>query len=241
MVGKDLLSNLSRTNHQRAEIVTDSRLALTELQSTRNWVLPIVKDIKRKAERVEEEGGRVVLTWLSSGNNCEGYEVANAAAQRAARQQPRAMRSASLSFVKHAVKEKWKTTTKLNKYIQNARKSVAARYLQLKSNHAVTGVHLLQTVALLMLECRKWRRERETMLQRLSARNVKITGRRDRRDLEILFEQDATIDVLQYIESTEVGKKLPDGTDKCDSWDIERLDREHEERTIGDEDRFGET
>ena len=31
MVGKDLLSNLLRTNHQRAEIVTDSRLALTEL------------------------------------------------------------------------------------------------------------------------------------------------------------------------------------------------------------------
>jgi hypothetical protein len=73
-----------------------------------------------------------------------GYKVANAAAQRAARQQPKATRSASLSFVKHAVKEKWKTTTKLNKYIQDARKSVATRYLQLKSNHAVTGVHLLR-------------------------------------------------------------------------------------------------
>jgi archaellum biogenesis ATPase FlaH len=69
-------------------------------------VLPIVKDIKRKAERVEEEGGRVVLTWLSSGNNCKGYKVANVAAQRAVRQQLKAMRSASLSFVKHAVKEK---------------------------------------------------------------------------------------------------------------------------------------
>jgi ribonuclease HI len=115
--GKDLLSNLSRTNHQRAEIVTDSRLALTELQSTRNWVLPIVKDIKRKAKQVEEEGGRVVLTWLSSGSNCEGYDVANAAAQRAARQQPKAMRSASLSFMKHAVKEKWKPTTRPNKHI----------------------------------------------------------------------------------------------------------------------------
>ena len=253
MAGKDLLSNLLRTNHQRAEIVTDSRLALTELQITSNWALPIIKDIKRKAKQVEEESGRVVLTWLSSGNNCEGYEVAYAAAQRAARQQPKAMRSASLSFVKHAVKEKWKTTTKLNQHIQDARKSVAARYLQLKSNHAVTGVHLLrikksqdarcwwcggsrQTVAHLMLECRKWRRERETMLQRLRAKNVTITERRDRRDLEILFEQDATIDVLQYIESTEVGKKLPDGMDKCDSWDIERLDREDEERTIEDED-----
>jgi hypothetical protein len=92
-----------------------------------------------------------------------------------------------------------------------------------------------------MLECRKWQRERETMLQRLRAKDVTITERRDRRDLEILFEQVATIDVLQYIKSTEVGKKLPDGTDKCDSWDIERLDREDEERTIGDEDRFEET
>jgi len=216
-------------------------------------VLPIIKDIKRKAERVEEEGGRVVLTWLSSGSKCEGYEVANAAAQRAARQQPKAMRSASLSFVKHAVKEKWKPTTRTNKHIQYARKSMAARYLQLKSNHAVTGVHLLrinkvqdarcwwcggskQTVAHLMLECRKWRRERETMLQRLSAKNVAITERRDWRDLETLFEQVATIDVLQYIESTEVGKKLPDGTDKCDSWDIERLDRNGEECTTWDGD-----
>ena len=74
------------------------------------------------------------------------------------------------------------------------------------------------------------------MLQRLKAKNVTITERRDRRDLETLFEQVATIDVLQYIESTEVGKKLPDGTNKCDSWDIERLDRDGEEGAIGDED-----
>ena len=74
------------------------------------------------------------------------------------------------------------------------------------------------------------------MLQRLRAKNVTITERRDRIDLETLFEQDATIDVLQYIESTEVGKKRPDGTDKCDSWDIERLDRDGEEGETGDED-----
>ena len=32
------------------------------------------------------------------------------------------------------------------------------------------------------------------------------------------------------------GKKLPDGTNKCDSWDIERLDQDDEERTIEDGD-----
>ena len=74
------------------------------------------------------------------------------------------------------------------------------------------------------------------MLQILRAKNVTITERRDRRDLETLFKQVATIDVLQYIESTEVGKKLQDGTNKCDSWDIERLDRDGEEGATGDED-----
>jgi hypothetical protein len=148
--------------------------------------------------------------------------------------------------VKQAVKEKWRPITWVNKHIKDAKRLVAARYLQLKSGHAVTGVHLLrinkvqdarcwwyggskQTVIHLMLECRKWRRERETMLQRLRAKSVTITERRDRKDLETLLEQVATIDVLQYIESTEVGKKLPDGMDKCDSWDIERLDRNDEE------------
>jgi hypothetical protein len=43
--------------------------------------------------------------------------------------------------------------------------------------------------------------------------------------------------VLQYIERTEVPKKLPDSTNKCDSWDIERIDQDGEDRTTGDEDR----
>jgi hypothetical protein len=51
---------------------------------------------------------------------------------------------------------------------------------------------------------------------------------------------DVTIDVLQYIESTEVGQKLPDITNKCGSWDIERLDREGEERTTGEDGERGE-
>jgi hypothetical protein len=71
MVGKDLLSNLSRTNHRCAEKVMKSRLALTEMQSECHWVLPNVTSTKRHAKRVREEGGRVVLTWLPSGSNCE--------------------------------------------------------------------------------------------------------------------------------------------------------------------------
>jgi hypothetical protein len=76
--------------------------------------------------------------------------------------------------MKQALKEKWKPIyRKTDENVENAKKSVAARYLQLKSGHAVTGVHLLRidrvqdarcwwcghsrrTVAHFMLECRKW-------------------------------------------------------------------------------------
>lgn len=246
MVMKDLLSVLSRTGHQRAEIVTRSRLALTKVQGTDQWVLPIVTDIKRHTRRVEEEGGRVVLTWLLGDSNCEGYKVATHAAERAAKQRPKEFRSASLSYVKQAVREKWRPMTKINKDIENVKKSAAARYLQLKSGHAVTGVHLFridkiedarcwwcghsrQTVAHLMLECRKWRRERDKMLRSLSTDKLTISPRRDRTDLEVLFEEGATKAVLRFIENTDVGKRLTDETSKYDLWDVDRLDQRNGE------------
>jgi hypothetical protein len=126
----------------------------------------------------------------------EGYKIAKVAAQRAARQQPKEMRSASLSYVKQAIEAMWKPKVKKNKYTADAKKSVAARYLQPKSGHAVTGAHLLrigkvqdaqcwwyggssQTVAHLLLQCRKWRRQRDSMLRQLSAKKVFISERRD--------------------------------------------------------------
>jgi ABC-type dipeptide/oligopeptide/nickel transport system ATPase component len=86
----------------------------------------------------------VILTWLPDNNTHEGYKVANNAAERAARQQLREMRSVSLSYVKQAIKKKWTPTIKINKHIRDAKKSVAAHYLQLKSGHTVIGVHLLR-------------------------------------------------------------------------------------------------
>jgi len=46
----------------------------------------------------------------------EGYKVARAVAQRAGKEQPKAMRSASLSYVEQATKERWKHTAKINKH-----------------------------------------------------------------------------------------------------------------------------
>ena len=250
---KNLNSILARTDHCRAEIATESRAALTAIRGSEQWALPIVTGIKRHAQSIEDAGGRVVLTWLSHREDVEGYKIARATAQRAAKQQPKEMRSASLSYVKQAIKERWRPTTKINRHLKDAKKSVAARYWQLKSGHAVTGAHLLrigkaqdaqcwwcgensQTVAHLLLKCRKWRRQRDYMLQKLRERKVAISGRRQQADLRTLFSAEAITEVLQFIDNTEVGKKPTGDANKNDSWDIERLDRsaDEEDRMLGD-------
>ena len=220
------------------------------LQNTRPSVLRTIADARRHTERIKGEGGVVAITWLPSSNTSNGGKKASLSAQRAAKQPAKAMRSASLSYVKQVVREKWKPTTKLNRHIKDARKSVAARYLQLKSGHAVTGAHLMrigkvvdarcwwckrsgQTVAHLFLECRKWRTERETMIRKLRDKEVATIETTGRRNVKTLFEDNAVVEVLEFIEKTEVGKKPAGALDEADSWDIERLDRN------GDEERDG--
>jgi hypothetical protein len=249
MAAKNLISVLSRADHSFAEVVTESRIGLTAVESNGRWALPVIAGIKRQTQRIEDAGGRAILTWLPDGKEVEGYKIARGAAQRAAKQQPKEMRSASLSYVKQAIKERWKPTTKIDKHIRDAKKSIAARYLQLKSGHAITGAHLLrigkvqnaqcwwcggnsQTVSHLLLECRKWRRQRDSMLRKLCARKVSVSERRDKADLKILFSDEATADVLRFIDNTEVGKKLAEERFSDDTWDIERLDRSADEGEV---------
>lgn len=104
------------------------------------------------------------------------------------------------------------TIAKMNKYLGDSRKSKTARYQQLKSGHAVTGIHLFrmkkaqdarcwwcngssQSVTYLMFECRKWRRERESMLRAISPKKTKISARMDTEDLGIMFG-DASIEIV---------------------------------------------
>jgi hypothetical protein len=91
-----------------------------------------------------------------------------------------------------------------------------------------------QTVEHLLLECRKWRRERMTMIRKLSTKNITISETPDQRNVKILFEDNATVDVLEFIEKTEVGKRPAAESDEIDSWDIERLDRGENEEERGD-------
>ena len=246
MVTKNLVSTLSKADHSTAEIVTESRIGLVAIRDGEQWTLPIVASIKRQAQRVEDTGGRVTLTWLSNVKDVEGYDMANATAQRAARRQPKEMRSATMSYVKQAVEARWKLRAKVNDNIANAKKSDAARYLQLKSGHAITGAHLLrigkvedaqcwwcggssQIVAHLLLRCRKWRRQRDSMMRGLRAEEVTISARRDRADLEGLFRDEATKEVLRFIRNTEVGRLMTKEGNRDDYWDIEKLDQRSSE------------
>lgn len=61
---------------------------------------------------------------------------------------------------------------------------------------------------------------------------VFISRRRDRTDLETLFGDEATAEVLRYIDNTEAGKRLANEGNSDDSWDIERLDRRADERDV---------
>merc|ERR1711939_142812 len=100
------------------------------------------------------------------------------------------MRSASLSYVTQSNKARWKRESKISRVISDGKKSVTARYLQLKSGHALTGEYLLktkqaqdarcwwcngsrQTVLHLLMECRKWRRERDVMLRDMHQKRIR--------------------------------------------------------------------
>lgn len=146
------------------------------------------------------------------------------AVQRAARQQPKEVRTASLSCVKQAVRERWKPTARANKHINDARKLVAARYLQLKLGHAITGAHLKRigkaqdercwwrgssrhTVVHLMLDCRKWQRQPDTMLRSLNSNKITIRARRDQADSTTFFKDNTAERVLHFIEKHRGGQE----------------------------------
>lgn len=55
------------------------------------------------------------------------------------------------------------------------------------------------------------------MIQKLSIKNITISRTPDRRSVGILFGEKATVDVLKFIEKTEVGKRLAEEVDRVDS------------------------
>jgi hypothetical protein len=72
MATKTLISILSGAHYSHTEIVTESRIGLTAIEGSRQWTLPVIADIKRQAQRVEDVGDRMVLTWLPNDKDVEG-------------------------------------------------------------------------------------------------------------------------------------------------------------------------
>jgi ribonuclease HI len=134
-----------RTGYQRVEIVSDSQQALTSIEKARHWSMPVIKNIYRQIRQLEAQGGTLRLSWIPAHTGVKGNEIADSTAKQVARQQPREMRSASVLYVLRCIKSKWQRPKKMNKHIGNGKKAVTARYLQLKSGNAVTGVRLLRT------------------------------------------------------------------------------------------------
>jgi hypothetical protein len=132
------------------------------------------------------------------------------------------------------VRETNPTVAKTNKYLGDSRKSATAQYLQLKSGHASTGIHLFrmkkvqdsrcwwcssrqQSVSHLMLKCRKWRRERELMSSTLAYKKIEIFARTNGQDLETSFEEASIEVVLRFMESTSIGKRV-------EAYDAQKMD-----------------
>ncbi|KAF2715932.1 hypothetical protein K431DRAFT_316895 [Polychaeton citri CBS 116435] len=217
----------------KAQVFTDSKAALEAIAE----ICLVLREIETRGDHVE-------LCWLPGHEDIAGSNEADAAAKRAARQPPRDMRSASLAYAWQWVKEKWQRRLGMSKHIGHGKKLVVARCLQLRSGHAVTGKHLLrtkqvdsarcwwcvsnskQTVAHLMLHCRKWRRERDTMLRELRRTKVEVTARRDTCDVRRVFGAGGIEAVLAFIETTAVGKRREvEDTKRSDEWQMAMLDR----------------
>ncbi|KAI7231557.1 hypothetical protein KC343_g169 [Hortaea werneckii] len=127
------------------EILSDSRQALSAIDKARYWTTPVIREIGHQIRFIQDRGDQVILSQRPSDESVERMEAVRAAAKLAATQQPKAMRSASLSYVMQSIKTRWKLVARISKVISGGRKSVTARYLQLQSGHAITGEYLLRT------------------------------------------------------------------------------------------------
>lgn len=54
-------------------------------------------------------------------------------------------------------------------------------------------------------------------MRKLNTKNITISETKDRRNIGILFGKKAIVDVLKFVEKTEVGKRLVAESDEADS------------------------
>ena len=70
----------------------------------------------------------------------------------------------------------------------------------------------------------------------MRAKGIVISARRDQADLQNLFRDETTKEVLRFIENTEVGRPMTKEENRDDYWDIGRLDQSSDDAGILSED-----
>jgi hypothetical protein len=63
------------------------------------------------------------------------------------------------------------------------------------------------------------------MVKKLKAKDITVSEMPDRRNLKILFTDNAIVDMLEFVEKTEVGNRPGSENEKVDLWDVVRLDK----------------
>jgi hypothetical protein len=77
-----------------------------------------------------------------------------------------------------------------------------------------------------MLHCKKWQRERDTMLRELRRTKVELTARRDTSDAGRVFGAEGIEAVLAFIDTTGVGKRREvEDTNRSEERQMAMLDR----------------
>ena len=113
----------------------------------------------------------------------------------------------------------------MSKVLGRTAKKYASRYLQLKVGHGAVGTYLAsigvtetsqcwwcgqaeQSVEHLYTKCRKWKRERRTLLRNLYKEGIRWQGWTEKKGLAELFANEKAVGLLvDFLKSTEVGAR----------------------------------
>lgn len=129
-----------------------------------------------------------------------------------------------------------------------AKKSLATRYFQLKSGHALIGAHLhrihaqessgcekgdapVETMHHALFECRAWKRQREQLYRALDRAGVmRPSAVEDCPEGRLLGEMKATAAILEFLSTTQVARAgnydqaLAERARRDDEWGLEDLE-----------------
>ena len=131
--------------------------------------------------------------------------------------------------------------------------ALTSRFLQLKCGHAATGNYRKrfkldssakcqwcgnenQDSTHILLQCKKWKKQREQLLKNLRRKRIFLSPRLNRKDTKKLFWKEAAEATLKFLSETQAGV-IQNGDDEkwLDTWDLQLLDPGGEEREEGEE------